>query len=91
MADARAHLLVSGSVQGVGYRFFAIRKADLFGLKGFVRNLIDGRVEIVVEGDRGLIEEFLKEARVGPMAAHVTDVRVEWDKPTYEFKGFNSR
>ncbi len=88
MAEVRAHLFVSGLVQGVGYRFFAIRKANVYGLKGFVKNLIDGRVEVVAEGEKGLIEEFIKELRRGPISAHVTDVRIEWDKPTFEFEWF---
>jgi len=88
MADARAHLLIDGLVQGVGYRYFAIRKASTYGLTGFAKNLIDGRVEIVAEGERGLIEEFIKDLRRGPISAQVTDMRIEWDKPTFEFEGF---
>jgi acylphosphatase len=88
MADAGVHLLVDGVVQGVGYRFFAIRKATTYGLKGFVRNLIDGRVEVVAEGEKGLIEEFIKDLRRGPMSAHITDIRIEWRNPTYSFNGF---
>jgi acylphosphatase len=88
MADAGVHLFVSGMVQGVGYRYFAIRKANVYGLKGYAKNLIDGRVEIVAEGEKGLIEEFIKDLRVGPMAAYVTDVRIEWTNPTYTFEGF---
>lgn len=88
MNDARAHLFVNGIVQGVGYRYFAIRKADAYSLKGFARNLVDGRVEVVAEGERGLVEQFIKDLRNGPITAHVTDIRIEWEKPTYEFKGF---
>ncbi len=88
MNDARAHLFINGLVQGVGYRYFAIRKATAYGIEGFAKNLIDGRVEVVAEGERGLVEEFIRELRNGPIAAHVTDVRVEWEDPTYEFKGF---
>ncbi|MCL4509640.1 MAG: acylphosphatase [Bacteroidetes bacterium] len=90
MSDARAHLFVSGIVQGVGYRYFASHKADVYALKGFVKNLIDGRVEVVVEGEIGLIDDFVKELRRGPMSAHVTDIRIEWEKPTFEFDGFYS-
>ena len=88
MADAGAHLFISGIVQGVGYRYFAIRKASNYGLKGFVKNLIDGRVEVVAEGERGLIEEFIKDLRHGPISAHVTDVRIEWTNASYTFQGF---
>ncbi len=90
MHSARAHLQISGLVQGVGYRFFTARKAGVYGLKGFVKNKADGRVEVIAEGDRGMLEEFIKELRVGPISAHVTDVRIEWEEPTYEFDGFHS-
>lgn len=88
MADAGVHLLISGVVQGVGYRFFAIRKADAYGLTGFAKNLIDGSVEVVAEGNKGLIEEYIKDLRRGPISAHVTDIRIEWTNPTYGFRGF---
>ena len=88
MADARAHVFISGLVQGVGYRYYAMRKASVYGLKGFAKNLVDGRVEVVAEGERGLLEEFIKDLKQGPISAHVTDVRIEWDKPTFEFQGF---
>ena len=90
MADARAHLFLSGLVQGVGYRYFAMRKANVYGLKGFVKNLIDGRVEVVAEGEKNLIVEFIKELRRGPISAHVTEMNIEWDKPTFEFDGFEA-
>lgn len=88
MNDTRVHLFVSGVVQGVGYRYFAMRKASAYAIKGFARNLVDGRVEVVAEGERGLVEQFIKDLRNGPITAHVTDVRLEWEAPTYEFKGF---
>ena len=88
MNDARAHFYVTGIVQGVGYRYFAIRKANAYGITGFAKNLIDGRVEIIAEGDQRLIEQFIKDLRIGPISAHVTDIRIEWDVPTFEFKGF---
>jgi len=91
MADARVHLTISGLVQGVGYRFFAIRKADVYQLKGFVKNLVDGSVEVVAEGEKGLLEGFIKDLRRGPISADVTDIRIEWEKPTFEFENFNSR
>ncbi len=90
MNDSRAHLLISGMVQGVGYRYFAARKAQLYGLKGLVKNLVDGRVEVVAEGDRSMLEEFIKDLKRGPISAHVTDVRMDWEKPTFEFDGFHT-
>ncbi len=88
MGDARAHIFVSGLVQGVGYRYFAMRKANTYRINGFAKNLIDGRVEVVAEGSRSMVDQFVSDLKVGPMSAHVTDVRIEWDNPAYEFKGF---
>ena len=70
------HIYVSGIVQGVGYRYFAMRKAHALGLTGFVRNLPDGRVEIEVEGKEDLINEFIRYLRKGPASASVYDVLV---------------
>ncbi len=89
MTDAAVRLLISGIVQGVGYRFFAIRKADVYGLKGFAKNLIDGSVEVFAEGEKGMIEEFIKDLKRGPVSAHVTDIRIEWMPPTYKFENFS--
>ena len=76
--EVGAHITVSGLVQGVGFRFFVHRHAFRLGVKGYVRNLYSGDVEIEVEGDRSLVEELIKEVRVGPRAASVQDVRVKW-------------
>ena len=91
MEKARLHAIVKGLVQGVGYRFFVIRRAELLGLTGWVKNLPDGTVEVVAEGDRELLEELVKELRRGPSAAHVTDVIVNWERYTGEFRNFDVR
>ncbi|HEX7900909.1 MAG TPA: acylphosphatase [Planctomycetota bacterium] len=86
----RARLLISGRVQGVGYRastHWAAKKIG--GLTGWVRNLDDGRVEAVVEGPRDKIEELVAWAHQGPPAARVSDVEVAWEPATGEFKGFD--
>ena len=77
-ASVRALILVSGRVQGVGYRAFAYRVATQRGLTGGVRNLDDGRVELDVEGERDVIEGLIGDLRVGPPAARVSRVDVEW-------------
>jgi acylphosphatase len=78
--QVRAHVLVNGLVQGVGFRYFVMDRAVNFGLVGFARNLLSGDVEIEVEGDRSIIEEFIKEVRVGPRAARVSGLKIEWLK-----------
>jgi len=86
--QVRVHVLVSGLVQGVGYRYFVYNKAINLTLTGYVKNHYSGDVEIEAEGDRSLIEEFIKQIKVGPRAAHVTDMRIEWIKCTETHSGF---
>ncbi|ULA63482.1 MAG: Acylphosphatase [Nitrospira sp.] len=88
-SQVRAHVLVSGRVQGVGYRAFAARAAAQRKLVGGVRNLGDGRVELDVEGPRETIESLLTELGVGPPAARVTAVTVEWNPGTSRFTEFH--
>ena len=66
--------LVSGMVQDVGYRFFVLRVAARHQVYGTVRNLPDGRVEVVAEGDRDAMHEFKHDLLTGPSMAEVTDV-----------------
>jgi acylphosphatase len=71
------HILVSGDVQGVGYRAWTERVARELGLKGWVRNLADGRVEIVAEGPRVALDQLIERCKQGPRAASVENVSVE--------------
>ena len=87
-SPARAHILVSGRVQGVGYRAFAARAATQRNLVGGVRNLDDGRVELDVEGPRETIEALLAELGVGPPAARVKAVTIEWNPGSERFTEF---
>jgi acylphosphatase len=65
---------IEGEVQGVGYRFFVVRVARRLGLGGWVRNLPDGSVEALAEGDESRLAQFEVELRRGPSMAHVTGV-----------------
>ncbi len=87
----RARVIVSGRVQGVFYRAATREKAAACGLTGWVKNRHDGRVEMVMEGDPSAIEEVIRWCHVGPPAAHVTDVEVEWGEATGEFTSFSIR
>ena len=69
---------VRGRVQGVGYRYFVIHRADSLGLRGMVRNLPDGAVEVEAIGDRPVIERLIEHLRQGPSFAKVTGVQLEW-------------
>ncbi len=73
--------MVSGHVQGVGYRFFVRTHAADLGVSGHVENLPDGRVEVVAEGHRSDIEMLLVRMRTGPAHSEVSSVEVEWGEP----------
>ena len=75
---ARATIRVYGEVQGVGFRAWVARKAARLGLKGYVENQPDGSLLVVVEGERGRIEELVEECRRGPPLSRVESVEVEW-------------
>ena len=85
----RAKLLVTGKVQGVGYRAFAARIASQRGLRGGVRNIDDGRVALEVEGSKGWILDLIEELKIGPPASRVAAVEVEWSPATGRFVDFN--
>ena len=73
--------LVSGRVQGVGFRFFAERAARAAGVNGWVRNLVDGRVETVAEGDEEAVARYLERIGRGPFVGSVSGVDVEEREP----------
>jgi acylphosphatase len=80
-AKIRVHVLVSGRVQGVGYRYSTADEANRLGISGWVRNLADGRVEAVFEGSKAAVEEMIQWCYQGPPAAAVKDVAVEYETP----------
>ena len=84
----KAEIIVKGVVQGVGYRFFVLHQARLYKIKGYVRNLPDGTVEVVAEGEAGLVRDFIEMLRIGPLSAHVTGVDVKWDQQDSGFADF---
>lgn len=88
---ARLTARVRGDVQGVGYRFFAQRQASALGLRGYVRNLADSSVEVVAEGERGQLQQFVNVLRRGPSAAIVEAVDMTWSNAEGTFGGFQIR
>ncbi|MEJ5226546.1 acylphosphatase [Thermodesulfovibrio sp.] len=76
----KAHLLISGRVQGVFYRAFTREVAESLGLKGWVRNLRDGRVEAVFEGDEDKISIAIERCKEGPPYAKVDSIEITWDE-----------
>ena len=77
--DKRAEIRISGSVQGVGFRYEARDRARSLGLAGFIRNLPDGTVEAAFEGPEERVESMLDWCRRGPGGAEVADVQVDWE------------
>lgn len=84
----RAKIIVSGLVQGVGYRYFVIRHADKLNLKGYTQNLFSGEVVTEVEGEIGLINELITQLKIGPSKSHVVNCFVEWSENKNEFTRF---
>ena len=92
MSDLRrAKIIVTGLVQGVGYRYFVMRHADSLNLNGYTQNLFNGEVLTEIEGDFGLINELIKQLKIGPMKGDVTNCSVEWSEYKNEFKRFEVR
>lgn len=89
--NVRAHVYVSGRVQGVFFRSETRYEAQERGVRGWVRNLRDGRVEAVFEGEEESVKELIALCRRGPPGARVTHVDVMWESYTGEFEGFRIR
>lgn len=87
----RCCIYVSGRVQGVSFRSFTKQNAGALGLGGFVKNLDDGRVEVIVEGRDKDIEQLVQKIREGPPRAKIDDVSVTWEEALGNFKGFDVR
>ncbi len=86
--ETRARILVSGLVQGVLFRKNVMDMARMLRIRGWVRNLQDGRVEVLAEGAKGSIDELIRFCHVGPPGARVKSVAVEWSGQTGEFRSF---
>jgi acylphosphatase len=84
----RLWAIVRGRVQGVGYRMFVLVHARPLGLTGYVRNLPNGEVEVVAEGEEGALQTLLNHLHRGPLGAIVREVETYWSEPTGEFDHF---
>ncbi|KYK35628.1 MAG: acylphosphatase [Theionarchaea archaeon] len=85
----RAHLFISGRVQGVFFRSNTRKRALELGLTGWVKNLRDGRVEAVFEGEEPKITKAIEWCHIGPAHAAVTNVEVSWEASSGEFETFS--
>jgi acylphosphatase len=86
--EARARILITGLVQGVFFRREITDHARRLGISGWVKNLQDGRVEALAEGEKGRLDELIRFCHVGPRGAIVRRVEVEWSDYSGEFRGF---
>jgi acylphosphatase len=84
MTATRVHLLITGRVQGVYFRHHTMEKAVELGLKGWVRNRADGKVEAVFEGAHAQVNEMIHWCQTGPAHANVTNVQEVWEEPVGE-------
>lgn len=84
----RLEAVVRGRVQGVGFRWFVVREAELLGLSGWVRNEADGSVRLAAEGERIDLDRLAERLSVGPSGADVADVGLQWSTALGSEKGF---
>ncbi len=82
---------VTGGVQGVGFRYFVRMAAEELGITGFVQNQRDGSVQIVAQGDKKKLGEFVTRIRTGNSWSVISDMVLDWKKPTTFFPGFEIR
>ena len=87
----QVHLLISGFVQGVGFREFVKGKARKLGLTGWVRNLSDNRVEVVVQGEQNSLKKLIGICEKGPFLADVKNISIEWQEPQEKFESFDRK
>jgi acylphosphatase len=87
----RAHAVVTGRVQGVGFRFTAVDQARRLGVCGWVRNQADGSVEVEVEGERAGVEALVRFLHRGPPGARVEDVALRWEPHRGDLPPFQAR
>lgn len=85
------HILVSGRVQGVGFREFVRRSAERFGVCGYAKNLVSGDVEVVADGNKLALDEFLVLLEKGPPAGRVDHVQIVKDEFGGKYTGFDIR
>lgn len=91
LKSVRSHVLVSGDVQGISFRYYTKQKAISLGVKGWVRNLSSGEVEAIFEGLEDKIKEMIEWCKKGPWLTKVNNVRVEFSEYKGEFEGFEIR
>lgn len=88
MSTVQAHVIVSGKVQGVYYRAKAREQAVALELAGWIKNMLDSRVEGIFEGERENVDKMIDWCLQGPSRADVTGLEIEWKEPRGDLSGF---
>jgi len=88
--EKRVHVFYSGRVQGVGFRYTVQSIAEDLKVKGWVRNLHDGRVELVAQQEEEVLKEFLERIKKY-FSSYIKDIQIDWEEPTDEFEDFEIR
>ncbi|OPX26591.1 MAG: hypothetical protein B1H05_01990 [Candidatus Cloacimonas sp. 4484_140] len=82
------HIIATGIVQGVCFRYFTSYNARQFGIHGYVKNLSNGDVEIIAQGETQNLQPFLEKLKLGPPAARIDDIKIEEDPEQIEYDSF---
>jgi acylphosphatase len=90
MTHKRVEAVVSGRVQGVGFRYFATNSASRLGLAGIVQNNSTGQIFTIAEGEEEALKQYLADLRRGPIKSDVTSLQATWGDPTGQFKHFEA-
>ena len=89
MTQKKLHAFFSGHVQGIGFRATAYRLAELNPITGFVRNLPDGRVELLAEGEEEVLSDFLQKVRKSFLNQYIQGVELNWYESHHEYNDFS--
>ena len=87
----QAHIFAHGRVQGVSFRYYVHRYATKLGLRGYVCNLPDGRVEILAQGSEADVQKLVNYLRGGPGLSYVTELNIDWEEPLSGLSNFHIR
>jgi acylphosphatase len=86
--NTQLHAIIEGHVQGVGFRYFVLERAQALSLTGWVRNTYDGQVEVLAQGPRSDLEKLLEDLQRGPRSSFVTEVRTTWSTSPSSYPRF---
>jgi len=82
-------LIISGKVQGVGFRQFVLQHADTLGLKGLVKNTLDGQVQVIAQGNKLLLEKLIALCTIGPASAEIENIDIAWTSLIKSYPNFS--